>query len=84
MCSEQGGWLGQMIAIRLPEVDAKWLQRKLYRDYKIEVPVTCWNGQVVIRVSIQGYNTAEDVEKMVSALRVLLYDRGGKDNELAV
>jgi isopenicillin-N epimerase len=72
ICPEEGGWLGQMIGIRLPEVYPKWIQKRLYEDFKIEVPVMSWNGQVITRVSIQAYNTVEDVEKLVSALQDLL------------
>jgi isopenicillin-N epimerase len=74
LCPDEGGWLGQMIGIRLPDVDPKWLQKEFYDAYRIEVPVIYWNGQVIIRVSIQAYNTAEDIEKLVSALRDLLLE----------
>jgi selenocysteine lyase/cysteine desulfurase len=44
------------------------LQRRLYDEYRIEVPVIEWSGQQFVRVSVQGYNTSGDVEALVGAL----------------
>ncbi len=71
ICPEEG-WLGQMVSIWLPKIDPKWLQGKLYREFKIEVPVSSWQDQVLIRVSIQAYNTWEDVDKLIAALAFTL------------
>ena len=40
----------------------------LYDEYHIEVPIIEWNGRQFVRVSIQGYNTREDVEALRTAL----------------
>lgn len=37
-------------------------------DRNIEVPVIDWNKRVFVRVSIQAYNTMNDLEKLVDAL----------------
>ena len=73
ICPEGEEWLGQMISILLPNIDPKWLQSTLFQEYKIEVPIVHWQDQLMIRVSIQGYNSVEDIEKLLSALRSLLY-----------
>lgn len=65
-------WYSQMIALPLPPCDGDVLQRRLYDEHAIEIPVTEWNGQRFIRLSIQGYNTRDDVDALVEALRVLL------------
>jgi len=72
ICPEERGWLGQMITIRLPDIDTEAFQDKLYREYKIEVPVMLWHDQAMIRVSIQAYNTGEDIEKLIAAVGKLL------------
>jgi isopenicillin-N epimerase len=61
-------WFAQMIAIPLPAGDAKAVKIRLYDDYRIEVPLTVWNGKDYIRVSIQGYNTQDDLDHLVTAL----------------
>ena len=38
------------------------------KNYKIEVPITSWSNINLIRVSIQAYNTKEDIRKLVDAL----------------
>ena len=61
-----------MAASLVPPCDAVSLQRRLYDEYRVEVPIIEWNGRQLVRVSIQGYNTAEDVEALLQALRSLL------------
>ena len=61
-----------MAAFPLPPCDAALLQRRLWQEYRIEVPVIEWNGRQLVRVSVQGYNTAEDLDALVGALADLL------------
>jgi len=61
-----------MAAFPLPACDAVALQRRLWEESRIEVPVIDWNGRQLVRVSIQGYNTVEDVEELVGPLREVL------------
>lgn len=65
-------WFRQMAALPLPPCDAAVLKQRLYDEWQIEVPLVTWNGQLFIRVSIQGYNTPADVAALVAALTVLL------------
>lgn len=65
-------WYAQMVSLPLPGVDPEAHQRRLYETFRIEVPVQAWNGRPLIRVSIQAYNTANDVHRLTGALRVLL------------
>ncbi len=62
----------QMGIAPLPNSDLAMLKSLLYNEYKIEVPLTQWGNRQFIRVSIQGYNTQEDVDMLLSALEVLL------------
>ncbi|MFN8385463.1 MAG: hypothetical protein U0X92_03465 [Anaerolineales bacterium] len=52
--------------------DVAQLKTRLYDEFKIEVPVHEWNGNKLIRVSVQGYNTREDVDALCDALSRLL------------
>jgi len=62
----------QMGIAPLPAVNASVLKSRLYDEYKIEVPLTPWQNRQFIRISIQGYNDQDDVDKLVLALRALL------------
>jgi len=63
---------GQMGIAQLPSSNLPLLKYRLYNEYKVEVPLTEWGNRQFIRVSIQGYNTQEDVDMLVHALEVLL------------
>ncbi len=69
----QPDWFAQMVAVPLPpSTDTVELKARLYDDYQIEVPVHRWLDIPLIRVAIQGYNTAEDVERLYTALSEIL------------
>ena len=66
-------WFSQLVAAPLPEsTQLVALKMDLYEEYRIEVPLILWNGRKFIRVSVQGYNTHRDVEKLVKALEELV------------
>lgn len=58
----------QMVAIPVPVADPERLRAELFHQHRIEVPVTRHAGQVFVRLSVQGYNTEEDVSRLVRAL----------------
>ena len=63
----------QMAAARLPQLrDIVKFQAELLGQYRIEIPCIEWNGQHFIRISVQGYNTREDVDALVEVLGELL------------
>ena len=64
----------QMGVAPLPACDIGLLKTRLYDEYKIEVPLTQWQDRQFIRISIQGYNTQQDVDWLVEALHRLLED----------
>jgi isopenicillin-N epimerase len=71
ICPDAPEWYVQMAAFPLPACDAAALQRRLWDEYR-EVPNIEWNGRQLVRVSVQGYNTHEDIEGLVGALADLL------------
>ena len=70
---DQPEYYTQMHIFRLPEgVDGERLKRRLYDEERIEIPVILWNGRWHVRVSVQGYNAPEDLDRLVDSLRRLL------------
>jgi isopenicillin-N epimerase len=61
-------WFGQMATIPLPPCDPVQVKARLYDDYRIEIPLVTWNGQNYVRASFQGYNSADDLAKLVTAI----------------
>ncbi len=72
ICPDSPEWYAQMAAFPLPACDAPLLQRRLWEEYRVEVPIIQWQGRPLVRVSIQGYNTQADVDALLTALRALL------------
>lgn len=68
-------WFGQMAAMPLPMregVTVETLKDALWERNGVEVPITDWQGQRFVRVSIQAYNSAADVERLMEGLHALL------------
>jgi isopenicillin-N epimerase len=66
-------YFAQFVSIPLPAtINPFSLKEELYKQFLVEVPIITWNGQNLIRVSVQGYNTRRDVNRLVKALRALL------------
>jgi isopenicillin-N epimerase len=71
--SPADSWFAQMAAAPLPaDTDLVTLKARLYDEFKIEVPLVSWNGNKLIRVSVQGYNTRYDIDKLCEVLSKLL------------
>jgi isopenicillin-N epimerase len=64
-------WFTQMAAMNLPECDTDALKSRLWDEYRIEIPGGR-GPQPRIRVSVQGYNTRADIERLLEALTKLL------------
>lgn len=64
---------GQMFSVQLPDgIDIAELKSRLYDSFHIEVPVIHWNQRNLMRVSLQAYNSDEDVSALEDALKLLL------------
>jgi len=72
ICPDSPEWYAQMAAFPLPACDGAALQRRLYDEYRVEVPIIEWGGRQYVRVSVQGYNTEGDLEVLGVALNSLL------------
>jgi len=62
----------QMAVAPIPQSDLSTLKRKLYDEYKVEVPLIQWQDKQFVRVSVQGYNSQEDIDILIDALQMLL------------
>ncbi len=65
-------WFSQMFTAPLPPCDPTEVKQRLYDQYAVEVPLMTWNEHQYVRVSIQGYNTREDGQKLLAALREII------------
>ena len=64
----------QMATARLPDnIDCVQLQKALWDQYRIEIPLINWNGIKLIRFSFQAYNSILDLDFLTAALKELLY-----------
>ena len=61
-------WFAQMASVELPACDAAELRRRLWDEHRIEVLAEQWNGRPLLRVSVQVYNTADDLQRLAAAL----------------
>jgi len=52
--------------------DVEAFKNTLYDDYKIEIPTMAANGQSAFRISIQGYNSEADVDRLIDVLKNLI------------
>lgn len=63
----------QMAVAGLPEiVDPAGFKRRLYDQFRVEVPLTQWRNRLFVRVSVQGYNEPGDIDRLIAGLEALL------------
>lgn len=48
--------------------DLMAFKQRLYDDHRIEVPCFAWQGRHVVRISVQGYNSAADLTALEEAM----------------
>ncbi|HTA27310.1 MAG TPA: aminotransferase class V-fold PLP-dependent enzyme [Bacteroidia bacterium] len=65
-------FLGQMCSIPLNCSAPEKLQQLLFQKYKIEIPVMQKDGNVLMRYSIQAYNSQADLDKLYSAISEII------------
>jgi isopenicillin-N epimerase len=65
---------GSMSIVALPaglaatEEEAGDAQIRLYEQHRIEVPLTAWNGRLLVRLSAQVYNAPSDYARLADVL----------------
>ncbi len=64
-------FIGQMSSIKIRCKDTFELQKVFYENYKIIIPIIKWEDNTLLRFSIQAYNSMEDIEKLIFAIKKL-------------
>jgi isopenicillin-N epimerase len=59
--------LMRALTVRTP--DPSVLQRRLFEEHRVEIPVYEWEDATLLRVSIGPYNDEADLERLVDAVR---------------
>lgn len=62
----------QMVAMKIPACDPLAFHDALLAQFGIEIPVFRWNRHCFVRLSVQGYNTPEDMDALVQALAKIM------------
>ncbi|GAB5403498.1 MAG: hypothetical protein Aurels2KO_17290 [Aureliella sp.] len=62
-------WYGWMVSVCLPEGDHSGLQERLWKRYRIEIPIFEFEGHTLIRVSCPLYVRESDIDYLMLALR---------------
>jgi len=57
----------QMVVMPVPHRNAEALRQRLFSESRIEIPVTQHAGHTFVRLSVQGYTTAEDIRRLEQA-----------------
>ena len=62
----------QMVSMPVPRCDPMALKLALLNDYGIEIPCFDWQDHTIVRLSVQGYNTEQQLDLLVRALGTIL------------
>jgi isopenicillin-N epimerase len=62
----------QMVAMQIPECDTAEIHKALFDRYSIEIPVFKWQDTCIVRLSVQGYNSVQQMDRLIEALTELL------------
>ena len=64
-------WIGQMISIPINTSEPEILQRTLFTEYQIEVPIMRQGKDVYLRYSINGFNSQSDMDRLYQVVAKL-------------
>lgn len=66
----QGRFYEQMAVFALPPIpDLTAFNTRLYEEYGIQIPCMFWSGGQFLRISVQAYNSQQDLDVLFDALR---------------
>ena len=69
IASRETGWYASMAHVPLPPGDWSNLQRRLWEEASIEIPIIHFAGRWFVRVSCHLYNTTAHIDLLVSTLK---------------
>jgi isopenicillin-N epimerase len=65
----QGRFYEQMAVFELPHIrDLTAFNNRLYQHHHIQIPCIAWNKRQFLRISVQAYNSQEDLDALFAAL----------------
>lgn len=62
-------FIAQLLSCQIKTKEPEQLQKHLFNEYKIEIPVMRHGAKVYLRYSINAFNTQEDLDKLFSAVK---------------
>lgn len=63
----------QMAIAALPPIaDLPAFKKRLYDEFRVEIPCIQWGERQFIRISVQGYNNEADLDALLAALAAML------------
>ncbi|HEV2530040.1 MAG TPA: aminotransferase class V-fold PLP-dependent enzyme [Thermomicrobiales bacterium] len=69
-------WYRQLVAVPFPSDDAPAVKRRLLDEFRIQIPVhrhvSQPEGVALVRVSVQGYTTQDDLDRLVDAMGTII------------
>ncbi len=65
-------FLGQMLSLQIYTETPEKLQRILFTDFRIEIPVMKHGNRVTIRFSINAFNNQADLDRLYDALKQIV------------
>ena len=65
-------WIGQMISIPIKTKEPEILQRKLFKEFNIEIPIMRQGDDIYMRYSINAFNSIQDLEALHNALTTII------------
>lgn len=65
-------WIGQMISIPIHTKEPEVLQRKLFKEFNIEIPIMRQGEDIYMRYSINAFNSVQDLEALHNALSTII------------
>ncbi|AWI25537.1 aminotransferase class V-fold PLP-dependent enzyme [Flavobacterium pallidum] len=72
ICPVTPEFLGQMCSVPISTKKPVELKELLFSKYKIEIPVTKLNGNFYLRISLNAYNSKDDLDKLAEALKEIM------------
>ena len=72
LCPLTEEFVPQMFSIPIRSENPEALQRMLYQEYKIEIPVARLHQRFFIRYSINAFNSADDLQRLYTAMQNIM------------
>jgi len=67
-------WFAQMVTLPIPnQFPPDVLQKRLLDEFHIEIPVITWQSRPFVRLSVQGYNSPDEIQQLLIALQRLFF-----------